>query len=330
VPFAEVSTLVSLAEHAGLALKFPVGGPAPVYPSFNANILPLLFDFLFRPATLPHIIITWTGAAFAYFLLIGFATSSHRREQLRRMSVLWALATMFPLLLITVRFPIRGGDGNYFIVPILSMVLLGVGMVGKLFCNREGLGRTLGWIAGLFVVSSIAVSLVTGSWGPGTRAWDLDFTRHSHDYRERASHSINAAGLQLVNSYLKGMPAKTRMVGIILPDSNGTLPGSWLPVRYEALENIASTRPSYLSSPDSIETFLQLDDIQYVLLPRGDGSKAQEKVLSQRSESALQDLHEHGIATPVVYSQKYVLWKLKPGSPGGAAKSIQTVGNARD
>ena len=311
VPISEVSSLVNLAGRLGLDLKFPAGGPAPVYPAVNSDIGSLLLDFLFRPAKLPHIIIGWTGAAFAYFLLIGFALGRRRLERVRGASILWLLAALFPLLLTLVSFPIRGGDGNYFIVPILSMVLLGVGMCGEILYGRDAVGRTLGWIAGLFVVSSVTVALMTGSWGPGTRAWDLDFSRSVHDYKQRANHAIDRAGLQQIDGYLKHLRVDTRMVGIIPLDSHNPLPGSWLPVRYEALKNVAWTRPGYVHSASSIAAFLLVDDIRFVVLPRDPAAADDANVLASLTGTALEDLRLRGLAVPVMYTTRFALWKLK-------------------
>lgn len=311
VPFAEVSALVNVSEHLGFGLRFPVGGPAPAYAGFNTDIVPLVLDFLFRPANLPHVITQWTGGAFAYFLLVGWAFGTSKNERLQNTSILWLLAITFPLLLLFVRYAVRGGDGNYFIVPILSMVLVGAGISGDRFCDKDAAGRTLRWLAGLFVVSAVAVSLATGSWGPGTRGWDFDFSRPVHDYKDRATYSIDAAGLQLIDKYLQGMPPDTRMVGIIPQNPIVTLPGTWLPVRYEALQNIAWTRPEYVHSPDSISAFLRLDDIRYVLLPQTGESGAKPDLLSQRTAAALADLQARGIAEPVVDTRDYLLWELK-------------------
>lgn len=311
IPFTEVSTLVNLSERLGLSTRFPVGGPAPAYAGFNSHFIPLILDFLFRPANLPHVIIQWTGAAFAYFLLIGFAFRLERAKRLQGVLILGLLAITFPILLVVVQYAIRGGDGNYFIVPVLSMVLLGAGMVGDRLCERDAIGKTLSWLAGLFVVSSMAVSLVTGSWGPGTHGWDLDFSRPAQDYPARASRGIDAAGLRMIDQYLKGMPADTRMVGVIPDNPGDILPGSWLPVRYEALENIEWTRPGYVSSADAIDAFLLHDDIRYVLLPRTSERGEKSSRLSARTGKALTNLQARGSATPVVFAPRYVLWLLE-------------------
>lgn len=312
-PFTEVSTLVNLAQRLGFVLKFPVGGPAPVYPAFNTDFVTVIFDFLFAPASLPHVIIGWTGSAFAYFLLIG-AVLRTKRPGIRigtSLLLLVVLGLMFPLLQLAIRFPIRGGDGNYFIVPIIAMILLGVGMVGENFFRRDSVGRALRYVVSLFLVSSVAVSLMTGSWGPGTRAWDFNFSRPAHDYPARAKYGIDTAGLQLIDQYLKDKPADTRAVGLIPPNPADTLPGSWLPVRYEELENIAWACPGYVRFPESIAAFLQLDDIQYVLLPKSEAGKDLHNELGQKSNAAMRILQMQGLATPVVVSADYVLWKLK-------------------
>ena len=318
VPFAEVSTLVNLSEHLGFSPRFPVGGPAPAYPGFNTGIVSLVLDFLFRPAKLLHIMIQWTGAAFAFFLLVGFALGSDRKERLQNTLILWLLAMTFPLLLLFVRYPIRGGDGNYFIVPILSMLVMGVGLVGRMFCNKDAVGRTLSWVAGLFVLSAVAVSLATGSWGPGTRGWDFDFSRTPFDYQERAKHDIRIAKLQLVDDYMKKLPSATRVVGIVPLNRNSPFPEGWLPVRYESLENIQWTRPGYLSSADAVEAFLFIDAIKYVILPKtvasidaSEGRLAREVRLAHTVDSAMKDLQDRGSAAPVAYGDHYVLWKLK-------------------
>lgn len=309
IPFSEVSTLVSLAAQVGLHPEFPVGGPAPVYPTINKDLASLIADFVFRPAKLPHVIITWTGAAFAYFLLIG---CFFRTGRMRGTTIFWLLAATFPLLLLFVRFPIVGGDGNYFTIPILSAVVVGVGLVGRTFFKKDPIGRTLRWAVGLFIVSAVVVSLATGSWGPGTRAWDFDLSRAPLDYQERAEHSLKIAKLQLVNVYLKSLSPATKVVGLIPINGNNPLPGAWLPVRYESLLNIWSTRPGYLESADAISAFLRLDGIQYVLLVRSavpkDGAVYW---LTQAVDGTMQDLQAHGSAIPVVYSDNYVLWKLK-------------------
>lgn len=309
IPFSEVSTLAKLAGRMGFHLRFPVGGPAPVYPTINKDLASLIAAIIFRPAKLPHIIITWTGAAFAYFLLVGLIL---RSGYTKSTSIFWLLAITFPLLLLFVRFPIPGGDGNYFIVPILSMVIVGVGLVGRVLCKKDVVGRTLSWVAGLFAISAVAVSLATGSWGPGTRGWDFDFSRTPLDYQERTDYGIHTAKLQLIDGYLKKLPSATRVVGIVPINGRNPLPGSWLPVRYESLPNIWSAQPGYLRSPDAISAFLRLDHIEYVLVPRtvvqDDGIVYW---LTHVVDTTMQNLSVRGIAVPVVYNNNYILWKLK-------------------
>lgn len=308
IPFSEVSTLVNLAGRVGLHTQFPVGGPAPVYAALNADLASLIFDFIFRPAKLPHVIIGWTGGAFAYFLLVGFVFRSSQSKQGQSTSIFWLLAITFPLLLFFLRYPIRGGDGNYFIVPILSMVLMGVGMAQHSFSRKDALGCALNCVSGLFVVSMVTVSLVTGSWGPGTRPWDFDFSRPALDHTERASSGLSASRLQPIARYLHGLPPDARMVGIVPVDPNNPFPGPWLPVRYESLINIWNAHPDFLHSASSIDAFLLQDEIQYVMLPRHPASF---EALIHSTETALKNMQTRSLAAPVLYSSDFVLWKLK-------------------
>jgi len=158
----------------------------------------------------------------------------------------------------------------------------------------------------------VAVSLVTGSWGPGTRSWDFDFSRPALDHTERASSGLAASGLQSIARYLHGLPPDARMVGIVPVNPNNPFPGPWLPVRYESLTNIWNAHPDYLHSASSIGAFLLQDKIQYVMLPRHPASF---EALIQSTETALENLRARGLAAPVLYSNDFVLWKLKDWVP---------------
>lgn len=310
-------TLMRLAERAGFELRFPVQGPAPVGLAVNHQFAYLLAEFLVAPGRLHHVAIEWTGAAFFYFLLVGLAARLLHRQALPNAPELWLLGLTFPAFLLFFHFLYPGGDGNYFLAAIVSMTLLGMWMLDGHFSSSHVVGRTLRWVASLFLVSFVSVAFVTGLWGPGTRAWDLDFQRPAHDYRARADAGLAAAHLQQINAYFHGFPRKTRVVGIVPIAQGNDLPGAWLPVRYESMRYIQAYAPGFLHDAAAAQQFLRRDRIQYVFLPRTLAPAHAMYRLTAVTEQALRDLRRHDLAAPVFRDEHYVLWELDATKPAG-------------
>jgi len=312
IPFVEPGILVRAFEALGFIRKFPAGNAPPQEISFNSGILGLLLDFIFRPGRLPHILIGWPGAAFVFLPAIGLLLNKFRVRDFGDLYVFWLFAGTLIATLLFVHFPDRGGDGNYFIVPVLSFLVVGLGLVGDKILQKDLLGRSLRFALSLFVISSILVALVTGSWGPGTRGFDLDFKRPIMDFTVRARAELTYNGMLPIYDYLRTYPPDTRIVSAVPDSMQGKLPDSWLPVRDESLIAIAVFMPPYTRSADSFEEFLMKDHIQYVMLPTegsSDGSSAIIEGVARPAITALQAKHQ---AVVVVAGKRFMLWKIGP------------------
>jgi len=309
VPFIEPGILVHLTEMLGFARKFPASNAPPQDIGWNHEILPLLFDFVFRPTKLPHILIAWTGGAFVFFSVVGLALNRFTVRAFSGLYIFWIFAGTFIVLLQLVQFPDRGGDGNYYIVPVLCSLIAALGLVGNNLLQKNLLGRSLRAVLSLFVTCSVLVALVTGSWGPGTRGFDLDFRRSGEDYNVRAKAALTYSGMMPIYEFLHKLPRDTRVLGLVPDSMLGNLPDSWLPVREESLNAIAMYMPAYANSSKSIEDFIGKDQIEYMMLPT-DGSPYVSSQLIVWARSALDELEVKHQAIPVVVGDRFTLWKI--------------------
>lgn len=268
VPTVGPDSLLALWQALGLSLTEPVGTLRWTHPQDWTDVPTLVVDLLLAPAGLPHQIITWSGNVWLWLALsaaaIALATGTRRvlPPQLTALAV--PLIATGVMLAIGVRYHVRGGDGNYLIAPLLvAMVLFGAA-AGRAVRSSGLLRRALTAAALAFALFHAGYSFTNAAWGtPGTRAFDLDFTRSPLDTKALRAKTLRDAGLEPVAERLRALPPGTRVVGYTAPGA-----GFWLPARYEGIETISYARPEYLESAAAFTRFLALARIDFVLLPR--------------------------------------------------------------
>jgi hypothetical protein len=306
VPLIAPNAIVELEQRAGLTLAYPIallpgGEGLPTLP-----VLPGLWQFLFAPATLPHVLITWTGNVWAWLPLAALILGARVRPTARDWPLL-AIGLLFFPVLFGYRHPVPGGDGNYFILPIL--VLLAWGMV-RAASGRLSHGRSSRFLVGIclaFALVGAAISFVTGTWGPGTRPLDIGHTRGPNELALRGDREIARARLGGVAHFFEGMPRGTRVAGI--PDASADIgvPAEWfLPVRYEPLDAFAWQQPALVRDGAAMADFLRRTRVAYVVLPVRPGKSPVSPIV----RDALASLATDGLAREAFRDADYIVWAL--------------------
>jgi hypothetical protein len=301
--FIAPNSLVSLQEALGLELRYPAG----LLPG-GGERLPViegLRSMLFDPATLPHIIITWPGNVWAFLpLALVLMGGWHARDRMGSWPLL-ILGVSFFAVLFCYPMLIPGGDGNYFIFPVVCLLLWGMIRIGATGLHAS---RVLTALLLAFALVGAAVSFVTGSWGPGTRALDINFRRLPLEYTTQRSNGIATAHLQGVEKFFKGQSASTRVVGLEIAGHGVQLPsGWWLPVRFEPVDSYGWLRPEIVLSGAGFQWFLEYAQIRYVVVPNESQSKDTAVVV----RSALATSQAAGLATVAYRDAHYAVWELK-------------------
>ena len=298
--------VVKLQLIAGMQLREPAG----LLPPSEGGRLPLLdglWGILFQPAQYPHLLITWT-ANFWLFVPVAVLLLGGREPFLRgrdgAMLMLLSLGLSFFAMMFGYRFLVPAGDGNYFIVPLIALGIWGL-VVAEGLTDR--VRRFLVVLLACLAAAGAAISFVTGSWGPGSRAFDLDMKRLPFELAQRREVNLAAAGLQGVDRFFAGMSPGTRVVGVEPTGVDSSMPvGWWLPVQYEPIEGFGWQNPSILASSQSFGAYLDQAGIQYLLVAKevapGYVPNLVRAVMEQRSAN--------GGASIAYDDDRYVIWKL--------------------
>jgi hypothetical protein len=228
----------------------------------------LLIDEFFRPERLAHVVITWIGNAWLYLLLVAVAAAWITRRRETRLAALAypavALAATGFALLVGYRYMDRGGDGNYFAVGVAAATLLGLAAAWSRLADRPRVGYALAHVLCAFAAFQAAYSFVGDDWAPGTRRFDLDFSRGIQPTHEHVRQLFESRGLGPIADALASRTPVARAVGSI----GDELVGFQLPCRYEDLAFISYSRPGYLSNPDALLAYMRGNAIDFLILPR--------------------------------------------------------------
>lgn len=270
VPTIGPEQLVAIWNALGMQIRPPAGTLDWTAPADVAGIPALIVDHLFRPSRLEHIVITWVGNVWAILPLAGAAVWFAGSRDPRPPTWVWWPAILAGLLLaLGTRFLVRGGDGNYFLLPLALATLLAVAWVGRI--TPEGRSRTV-LFAVLLAISGwqASYSFVSAAWSqPGTRSLDFAFGRSPLDTKRLRATVLRTQGLAEIESYLRAQGGKSRVVGVWPADETGL---HWLSARAEGLATVSYSHPGFVDDADGFRAFLRLAGIDYLVVPLHGGA----------------------------------------------------------
>ena len=259
--------LVELWELFGLTLRAPAGTLHWARPQDWMDVPQLLLDALFRPKQLPHIVISWTGNVWLWFVVISLSAALFIRSR----SPPFALANRLPMIVLTLLFAIlaigirymeRGGDGNYFLFGLIPAIILASASVSRQLTGSPMLMKSVLVCIPAFVLFQTGYAFISGAWAPGTRAMDANFSTPVKGMRASHARQADYYGLTGIANYLKGLPGDPRVVGLV------EIPALFiLPARYEDLAFVSYSRPEYLGSAATLLSFMHDQQICCIVLP---------------------------------------------------------------
>jgi hypothetical protein len=267
VPTIGPEQLVAIWKALGMQVLPPAGTFSWTRPAIWADAPQLLVDYLFFPDRLPHIVITWVGNVWAVLPLVGAALWLAGMRDRRPPTWVWWPALLTGLwLAFGTAFSARGGDGNYFLLPLALATLLALAWIG---CRVQGQrGKTVLFVF-LAAVSAWQASyaFVSAAWNqPGTRTLDLDLSRSPLDTRRTRANYLKHFGLAEIDAYLRKQQRSARIVGAA--DEFGM---NWLLARAESFAQVSYARPEFLADAEGFRAFLRLSKIDYVIVPMSGG-----------------------------------------------------------
>jgi hypothetical protein len=304
VPLVAPDALVSIALKLGFQLKAPASILVVRHTALG-DMPSVVFDALFQPSGLPLIVITWPGNIWLFLGLVALLAGYRRRigEPAPMRSPVW-----YPLMVlgppIILAHSSNGGDGNYYIVPLVLAMLLGFAAAAGRLANSRAAIQTLYCSVCLFIAFHASYAFVSaGGSAPGTREFDFDLTRNVRDSRERRQQWFEMAGMVRVGDYLRRMPGVPRSTGYALEPA-----ALWLPGSFEHLVVSSYWRPEYLASESAFLAHLLDCRIDYLILPHAGVGGDRDRVPDAVARAA-QLLRAHP-QTQVIEDRDYTLLDL--------------------
>lgn len=255
---------------AWLALGFHFTEPSGTlnwsHPQVWADVPALMFDWLLRPQRLPHIVISWTGNVWFWLGLVavgcGLIPAGRRAGSATAPWPLLALIVTGLALALGNRFMVRGGDGNYFLCALLPCILCtGTAAFTRLRAVPVAFALALVCLPA-FVFFQSGYSFASAAWTPGTRAFDMDFSRSPRALRHQRLRLTEYYGLSTISAYIASLPHDARGSGVVADEVQ-----FWLPGRFEDFATISYSRPDYMVDPASMRRFLRRQHIDYLVMP---------------------------------------------------------------
>ena|GEM_PF-559694 len=265
VPTIGPDPLLKLWHAIGFELKEPAGTLSWTAPPVWSDLPALLADWLFLPHRLEHIVVSWVGNVWLWLAAIALALAPWRPPQQwdrARLPLAALVATGFALA-IGNRYQVRGGDGNYFVFALVPAIVWSGTAAFRRLAGRPRLTAAVLACIAAFVAFQAAYGFVSAAWTPGTRAFDLDFSKSPRGMRRTRAAMLDAAGLTRIAHVLGELPHATRVTGLV-----ETTAQFWLPACFEDLLVVSYSRPGYTQDARSIRRFLRERGIAYFVMLR--------------------------------------------------------------
>lgn len=232
LPTVGPDPLVGFWNLLGMQLRLPVGTLTWMLPQDWLRLPQLFWGWLMAPSMFSHIQITWAGNVWFWLGLIALAFPSIRQADAAPRWLLWVLPLTGLGMLIFIGFTNRGGDGNYFIAPMVLAIVVTLDAASRRCVSAARRSALFVGLA-VFTLFHTAYALVSASWSVGIRPWDWDLSRNPRDTPQVDREYLEKMKLLDLEAWLRDQPRKLHVLGD-LPHAVGMRLGA----RYEDLPSI--------------------------------------------------------------------------------------------
>jgi len=163
-----------------------------------------LYQFIFNPMQLGHVIILWTSS-FIAMLIIVFALYFNRKKIVFENLLVFCAAFVSLLIAAAYALTMRLPDGNYFAAPLIISQLM---LVYYIFNFTESYSLMIkkyifGFVACLFLALQLTMTLISHpSWVPGTQVFSSDLVRDNFGTRTFVENRQIWGGYRRIADYI--------------------------------------------------------------------------------------------------------------------------------
>lgn len=154
---------------------------------------------------------------------------------------------------------LMGGDGSYYLIPILVIVAVG----GTSFRWMPQYSLSIVLLCSIYVVANLPIAFVSSlSWYPGTRALDFVFNQCPFNKSKTQNETLCDYGMRDMRAYFDDLK-QDACVAI----GDGGVALYHLGCRMETVSSIFSARPGLNSSAESFANMLKEKKATHLIMP---------------------------------------------------------------
>jgi len=177
LPIIEPSFLVNWLSYLGFHPHFPYS-PAYIGETWHFHLTDTLswVWMIIAPSKLPDIVFTWTGNLFVLTAILAFIAIRkwHGHVEFTIAFIFSGILFAFALVFIAFYGDIPGGDGNYYVFPIIAFTAVTVASYQYLSTSLRNSSIII--LLLLMMFHAVVWFATTPLWKSGTNAFKFDFT----------------------------------------------------------------------------------------------------------------------------------------------------------
>lgn len=269
LPYVAPDFLVKTFKTLGFQEHFPYGGFSAIEIGgdwhFNLRSLGILYDAFFNPASLPHIVYSWTGNVFVLTGLLAAATFfAWRRERgfSRPFLLLGLPLLIFALFFVAFLGKQRGGAGYYYAFPLIffttvSAATLRFVPVGPRF-----------WVVAALLLATAADGFAwfgaTPQWRGGTAGFSINLTHSTFTTGEQTEFALESNGLAKIGISLQQAAAAGHCTALADGDESVLFN---LPCGVESAHTLQVVGSPYLVDAGTMSHYVSQARFDFLVMP---------------------------------------------------------------
>ena len=259
-PIVTNDSTQKLFDALGFGLKYPIGGfTGSSAPEGLGAALSYIHELALAPSQYTYHAFKWMGATWLAMAAFGIGTlpllGKRYFDDWHGKAILLAFGLGFPLLLGYNAWVVKGGDGNYFVVPIVCLSIFGASCLDR---------RSVLLACSLLIAGALAfIAYFAGSnWVQGTSGFKTSLVESPFDEDVQLEKYLDVAGMARLGKLIASCGDSTRVLGL-LPDPYAFA----LPVSYEPLTEITWNNRKALGSASAFGSFISATGTQLLIMP---------------------------------------------------------------
>lgn len=232
---------------------------------FFSTIMTRLYEFIFDPTNLPHVIMLWTSNVLLIFIIffIFYRVKKSNKKDI-------ALGGIYLFTMVYYMVTMKNPDGNYFILPIVVISLICAKYID--YPNYIDLKHCMYFVGAIILFSQIPIMFIShSSWAWGTKPFTTQLVGDNFSTIQVNQDSLTYYGLQAISDEVKDYKSNDRVI------ASGDTSGIFfrLPCGVETYTEFSmpSLAPQEnISSYDNFEKYLKAINIKALIVSNNDQS----------------------------------------------------------